>query len=97
MASNTTSSELENYFPKITGLFSLPIVGLLVASAFAVLWQRSSTAGKAALPPGPHRWPVLGNLLSLSEIAKFPWLKFTEWGHQYGKIQACYSIHGTRY
>jgi hypothetical protein len=38
---------------------------------------------RQALPPGPPRYPVVGNLFDFPKGAK-PWVKFGEWTDQYG-------------
>jgi hypothetical protein len=36
----------------------------------------------AALPPGPKKWPFLGNILDMPSTKE--WLTFAEWGRSYG-------------
>ncbi|KAG2117032.1 cytochrome P450 [Suillus discolor] len=38
----------------------------------------------APYPPGPRRWPLIGNILDMPRIK--PWVTFTEWGQKYGDI-----------
>ncbi|KAK0438296.1 cytochrome P450 [Armillaria borealis] len=39
---------------------------------------------RALLPPGPPGLPFLGNALDMA--VKYPWLKYAEWGRQYGDV-----------
>lgn len=34
------------------------------------------------LPPGPKKWPLLGNLLDMPTAKE--WLTFAQWGRTYG-------------
>jgi hypothetical protein len=34
------------------------------------------------LPPGPKKWPLLGNMLDMPTSKE--WLTFAEWGRTYG-------------
>lgn len=44
---------------------------------------------KEALPPGPRRWPLVGNLFQLPRVK--PWLTYREWAKTYGKIYVALS------
>lgn len=39
---------------------------------------------KRTLPPGPTRWPVLGNALQIPQA--YAWLTFSEWAKTYGEL-----------
>ncbi len=41
---------------------------------------------RALLPPGPPGLPFLGNALDMA--VKYPWLKYAEWGRQYGRYSS---------
>ncbi|KAF7295944.1 O-methylsterigmatocystin oxidoreductase [Mycena kentingensis (nom. inval.)] len=74
--------------------FAIP--GSLAIGAAAVLYvlqklieslKRSPrNPGRLPYPPGPRPRPVLGNV---TEIPRdFPWLKYMEWGREYGPLRA---------
>lgn len=42
-----------------------------------------STRKKLPLPPGPERWPLLGNISNMPRERE--WLQFTEWRKTHGK------------
>jgi flavonoid 3'-monooxygenase len=48
-----------------------------------VLFQKSTSL---RLPPGPGPWPVVGNLLQLSQGGANLHETFTNWGKQYGPL-----------
>nr|F1SY52.1 RecName: Full=Cytochrome P450 monooxygenase 45 [Postia placenta Mad-698-R]BAK09396.1 cytochrome P450 [Postia placenta]BAK20189.1 cytochrome P450 [Postia placenta] len=37
-----------------------------------------------SMPPGPFRWPLIGNALQLPQ--DHPWVKYTEWAKMYGPL-----------
>lgn len=57
-----------------------------IALAFTLLWLASLSVKRKrlALPPGPPRLPVIGNLHQAPQ--EYPWRKYHEWGKQYGPI-----------
>ncbi|KAJ7591557.1 cytochrome P450 [Mycena floridula] len=57
-------------------------VGLSAIIGF-VLW-RAVFKPKAAYPPGPYRWPIVGNVFEVAKVQ--PWLQFTAWKKQYGDL-----------
>ncbi|QRV91232.1 cytochrome P450 family protein [Ceratobasidium sp. AG-Ba] len=50
-----------------------------------IILRSSVTRSKPPLPPGPTRWPVVGNLFSLPESGNM-FDAFTEWSNQYGDV-----------
>ncbi|CAL1709874.1 unnamed protein product [Somion occarium] len=87
--SSSFSASFGSVWPESTAGFVLPTGVSLTLLALLVIvahWFQSPSKVKEPLPPGPPRLPVLGNIMRLGEIAKFPWLKFTEWSQQYGPI-----------
>lgn len=86
--SSSFSASFGSVWPESTAGFVLPTGVSLTLLALLVIvahWFQSPSKVKEPLPPGPPRLPVLGNIMRLGEIAKFPWLKFTEWSQQYGR------------
>lgn len=55
----------------------LGVVGLLIIRQF---YNRKRIAPP---PPGPRRWPLLGNLLDMPTSKE--WLTFAKWGEKWGK------------
>ena len=63
----------------VTGLIWLDVV----AAVFGViLVNKFFTKRSSALPPGPSRLPLLGNLLDMP--TSHEWLTFAEWGKKWG-------------
>ncbi|KAF8624471.1 hypothetical protein AX15_005855 [Amanita polypyramis BW_CC] len=58
---------------------------------FRLLLRQRSTV---SLPPGPKKLPIIGNLLDVP--IEQQWLKFTEWGNQYGDLVSL-SVFGEHY
>ncbi|KAK0458200.1 cytochrome P450 [Desarmillaria tabescens] len=54
---------------------------LTIFAAFYILWDYLSAARR---PPGPFRWPVVGNAFQIP--TETPWRQFSEWGKQYGDL-----------
>ena len=60
------------------GIFSLGfILGLIVLYA-----ARYFASPYRKLPPGPHGYPIIGNILT----GAGQWLKFSEWQKKYGQF-----------
>ncbi|KAI0264150.1 cytochrome P450 [Gloeopeniophorella convolvens] len=66
----------------------LVALGLLVALRALHDYRRR---GGVPYPPGPRRLPVVGNLLDVPK--ETPWLKYAEYGQQYGDI-ICLRVFG---
>ncbi|THU83491.1 cytochrome P450 [Dendrothele bispora CBS 962.96] len=60
----------------------LPWLGLCAVglALYGALWPKN----QPTYPPGPKPLPFIGNIPQLSIVR--PWLRFTEWGKQYGDI-----------
>lgn len=48
-----------------------------------IIWRIFNNKPLAALPPGPRKWPLLGNIFDMPSEKE--WLKFAEWGRVYGE------------
>lgn len=58
------------------------ILAISALGLFVVLLERLMRS-KRILPPGPSRFPIVGNALQIPKI--HTWLKYTEWAKTYGK------------
>ncbi|RDB16528.1 O-methylsterigmatocystin oxidoreductase [Hypsizygus marmoreus] len=64
-----------------------PYVSATLTIAFFFIIQRLfASRNRVRLPPGPHRWPIIGNLLDMPR--ETPWLTFSEWGRKHGDISS---------
>jgi hypothetical protein len=52
-------------------------------SLLSILYVYRKTCSSAALPPGPPRAPIVGNVFQIPK--ERPWLKYAEWAEQYGE------------
>ncbi|KAK0458177.1 cytochrome P450 [Desarmillaria tabescens] len=52
-----------------------------VFAALYILWRYTKPTHH---PPGPFRWPIVGNAFDIP--TETPWRQFAEWGKQYGDI-----------
>ena len=59
----------------------LNAAAVLTAAALLLVWHCGKKPS-AALPPGPKKLPLLGNLLDMPTERE--WIKFTTWGNQFG-------------
>jgi hypothetical protein len=53
-------------------------------SFLSILYAYRKTRPLPALPPGPPPAPVVGNLFQVPKDR--PWLTYTEWAKQYGRL-----------
>ncbi|KII91146.1 hypothetical protein PLICRDRAFT_51332 [Plicaturopsis crispa FD-325 SS-3] len=63
-------------------LFNFCLTGV-VAFILINVFRRGKGPG-APLPPGPRRYPVIGNMFDIPTYK--PWLTFTQWGTNYGPL-----------
>ncbi|KAK0458203.1 cytochrome P450 [Desarmillaria tabescens] len=54
---------------------------LAVFAMLYVLWCYTTAP---RYPPGPYRWPIIGNAFHIP--TETPWRQFAEWGKQYGDV-----------
>lgn len=64
---------------------------LIVASLLIVHKLVSRQKQVAPFPPGPPRWPLLGNVLDMP--TQYEWHKFAEWGQKYGQLRGVLYIY----
>ncbi|KAG2358772.1 cytochrome P450 [Suillus spraguei] len=57
---------------------------LCLAAIGVYLIKKVLNKNPAPYPPGPHGWPLIGNIRDVPQIK--PWLTFAEWGKEYGAI-----------
>lgn len=74
--------ELPHWPP--AGFPSLIIRVAPIALMVIALVTYISTRKKLPLPPGPERWPLLGNISNMPRERE--WLQFTKWRKTYGKV-----------
>jgi hypothetical protein len=65
-------------------VFIIACYVLLVFLANSYLKRRRRLA---AMPPGPRRLPIIGNLLDIPREA--PWKAYAEWGKRFGSEFVC--------
>lgn len=68
----------------------LIVIGTFAVCVYIVL-QRSKA--RLPLPPGPRKWPLIGNLLDMP--GGRAWLKYAEWSREYGSDIIHLSAAGT--
>ncbi|KAJ7109599.1 putative monooxygenase [Mycena crocata] len=66
---------------------SYPLIPITLAfSVVGVTYvlSRLKSSSRESLPPGPCRWPIIGNALDVPRT--YPWLTFTKWAKTYGDL-----------
>lgn len=58
------------------------LVAILAFSFACTLYLRKLRPSDLPLPPGPKKWPIIGNLLQLP--TSFEWEVYAKWGETYG-------------
>ena len=69
---------LVQHFPKMTITHLSFVLGTL--TVFVVHWMNSRRQ-RQNLPPGPTKYPLIGNLLSMPSTLE--WETFAKWGREY--------------
>lgn len=64
------------------------ILSAFLATAVLVFFKSNRTFHSRSLPPGPPGLPIFGNILQMSTDNL--WMKFAEWGKQYGELSDDY-------
>ena len=59
---------------------------LLLIFIALLLWRTGKAKKRAPLPPGPQKWPAIGNLLDMPRVK--PWLMYHDWAKQYGNSRS---------
>jgi len=68
---------------------TLPLLVPFALLAIGIaLWSTNRPRSERSLPPGPKGWPLVGNALQIPTGRT--WLKFDEWGKQFGSIYTVY-------
>ncbi|KAK7037402.1 hypothetical protein VNI00_011152 [Paramarasmius palmivorus] len=60
------------------------MIPLFLSFSFVILAVLIRSLRRNAYPPGPRKFPIIGNLLQLP--TSHQWVKFLEWAEQYGPI-----------
>ena len=61
---------------------------IMISAKFLVLNKKTD---RLPLPPGPFRWPILGNIFDMPRALE--WITFTEWKKTYGKSRSLPHSH----
>ncbi|XP_038060350.1 cytochrome P450 2D3-like [Patiria miniata] len=73
-------------FSSLTGALDLKSAGVFLLIFLVVLWLLRGR--QKNLPPGPWRWPLLGNIPALARSKKLIHELFMDWGRQYGGVMS---------
>ncbi|KAF9809439.1 hypothetical protein IEO21_07391 [Rhodonia placenta] len=60
------------------------VVSAMTLLAALVLYELSTYYKQRSMPQGPFRWPLIGNILQVSQV--HPWLTYSCWAKVYGDI-----------
>ena len=61
--------------------FVLRTMTAFIVTILLVYWMNGRRQGRK-LPPGPKKYPLIGNLLSMPSTLE--WETFADWGQKYG-------------
>ncbi|TFK20110.1 cytochrome P450 98A3 [Coprinopsis marcescibilis] len=82
---------LNEWVPLKQAVLARPLVAALVPLFVALLLKsyfgkkkRDINARNLPLPPGPKRYPLVGNLLQMPQV--YPWIVYDKWGKEYGDL-----------
>ena len=72
-------------FPQIPSAVLLPAVpcALIFYLLFTIFFPRKVRSKGLSLPPGPFRWPLVGNVFDMPRAKE--WITFAAWRKIYGK------------
>lgn len=59
------------------------VVSAMTLLAALVLYELSTYYKQRSMPQGPFRWPLIGNILQVSQV--HPWLTYSCWAKVYGR------------
>nr|BAK09477.1 cytochrome P450 [Postia placenta] len=80
-ASDPTQGQLG--VPFATSHAALAVAAVTVLAALLV-HELSAYTKRRSMPPGPFRWPLIGNTLQVPQV--HPWLTYSRWARVYGDI-----------
>ncbi len=63
-------------------------LGLLVTGLLYTARKRRSPFANFPLPPGPHRLPIIGNVLDIPKAQE--WLVYQGWSKKFGECAWCF-------
>ena len=75
------SELLIQYSPKIMTLTTQLAFVLSTLTVFVIYWMNGKRRQGRNLPPGPKKYPLIGNLLSMPST--LAWETFAKWGREY--------------
>ena len=69
-----------NTSPQMTLTQLAFVLSTLTTGIFVMYWMNGQLQGRN-LPPGPRKYPLIGNLLSMPSTLE--WETFAKWGKEY--------------